>query len=171
MDLGLVGRGEEALRDVVVSVDGQGVVDVLRCDLGHGQGLDQMGGRLDECYPRLDVLVPSAGEFRMGPWADLDAWNLDELYRVNFRVPIILTQALLPALQAARGQIVFLNSSAALQMARDWGAYAAFKIALKQFADSLRQEVNAQEISVLRVFPGRTATRMQQRIFAEKGRD
>ena len=41
---------------------------------------------------------------------------------------------------------------------------------MKAIADSLREEVNADGIRVLSVFPGRTATPRMERLFREEGR-
>jgi NADP-dependent 3-hydroxy acid dehydrogenase YdfG len=53
---------------------------------------------------------------------------------------------------------VFVNSSQGLRAQPNGGAYAATKHALKAIADSLRQEVNADGVRVLSIYPGRTAT-------------
>jgi NADP-dependent 3-hydroxy acid dehydrogenase YdfG len=132
--------------------------------------LDQAIKEVTKAHERIDVLIHSAATFHLGPWNALTPERLDELYRVNFRAPVLLTRSLLPALKAAQGAIVFLNSSAALEGGTNCGAYAALKASLKVFADTLRQEVNADRIRVLSVFPGRTASPMQERIFAAEGR-
>jgi NADP-dependent 3-hydroxy acid dehydrogenase YdfG len=70
----------------------------------------------------------------------------------------------------ARGQVVFVNSSAALSAKRpDVGQYSAMKHALKAIADSLREEVNPKGIRVLTVYLGRTATPMQAAIYQREG--
>jgi NADP-dependent 3-hydroxy acid dehydrogenase YdfG len=50
------------------------------------------------------------------------------------------------------------------------GPYAATKHALKAFADSFREEVNAEGLRVLSVYLGRTASPMQARIHALEGK-
>jgi NADP-dependent 3-hydroxy acid dehydrogenase YdfG len=169
-DLCLLGRNEDAMLEVAQQV-GHRSVNIECTDLGDERSVAESGTRLAQMYPRIDVLVHSAGLFQMGSWADLALPGMDELYRVNFRAPVALTQLLLPSLQAAQGQIVFINSSAAVQTASQCGAYSAFKSALKQYADSLRQEVNRDHIRVVSVYPGRTATPMQERIYADEGRN
>ena len=81
-----------------------------------------------------------------------------------------MTQALLPLLKVRR-QIVFINSSQGLAARANTGPYAAAQHALKALADSLRQEVNADGIRVLSVYPGRTATaRMKSSLYEIEGR-
>jgi short-subunit dehydrogenase len=95
---------------------------------------------------------------------------LDGQYRVNVRAPYLITQALLPKLKASRGQIVFINSTAGLTARAQVSQYAASKHALKALADSLRDEVNADGVSVLSVYPGRTASPMQAAVHQLEGR-
>jgi NADP-dependent 3-hydroxy acid dehydrogenase YdfG len=72
-------------------------------------------------------------------------------------------------LTAARGQIVFINSSVGLSAKRaEIGQYAATKHALKAIADTLREELNPKGIRVLSVYLGRTATPMQKALCHEE---
>jgi NADP-dependent 3-hydroxy acid dehydrogenase YdfG len=121
-------------------------------------------------FGRVDVLVHSAGTITIGSIQELGVETLDEQYRVNVRAPYVLTRALLPLLEAARGQVVFINSSAGLAARPNVSQYAASKHALRAFADSLREEVHSKGIRVLSVYPGRTASPMQQRVLAMEGR-
>ena len=96
--------------------------------------------------------------------------HLDLQYRSNFRGPYALIQLLLPLLRKQQGQIVFINSSAALRSSATVGQYAAMQHALRAVADSLRDEVNADGIRVLSVYPGRTATPRMAALFEQEGR-
>jgi len=93
-------------------------------------------------------------------------------FSVNTRAPFLLTKLLLPAIKKRKGQIVFLNSSIAQQKAQaNLSIYSGSKYALRAIADSLREEVNASEVRVLSVYPGRTATAMQENIFKLENRE
>jgi NADP-dependent 3-hydroxy acid dehydrogenase YdfG len=120
-------------------------------------------------FTRVDVLVHSAGTITLGRVQDLDASSLDAQYRLNLRAPYVITRALLPLLVAARGQIVFINSSAGLAARAGTSQYAASKHALKAFADGLRDEVHRDGVRVLSIYPGRTATPMQERVTRMEG--
>ncbi|MEV0403295.1 SDR family oxidoreductase [Actinoallomurus sp. NPDC050550] len=121
----------------------------------------------DVDVPPLDGLVHSAGAVELGTVAESqpDAW-IEQLL-VNAAAPAELTRLLLPALRAARGHVVFVNSGAGLRANPGWGAYAASKHALKALADSLRAE--EPEIRVTSVYPGRTASGMQRKVRAQEG--
>ncbi len=65
---------------------------------------------------------------------------------------------------------MFINSSAGLRAGAGISQYAATKHALKAIADSLREEINAEGLRVLSVYPGRTATPMQASVHAMEGK-
>ena len=123
-----------------------------------------------EIVGRLDILVHSAGIYHMCKSEDAATVDLDGVFRVNARAPFILTRELLPLLRESKGQIVFINSSAALHAGPYTGLYAASKSALKSLADTLRIEVNPDEVRVISVYPGRTATPMQAQIHSLEGK-
>ncbi len=121
-------------------------------------------------HARVDLLIHCAGAISLGAIANAPVEDLDHQYRVNLRAPYLLTQLLLPQLKASRGQIVFVNSSVGTRVKENVGAYAATKHALKAIADTLRMEINSFGIRVLSVYPGNTATPMQQAIQQLTGR-
>ncbi|GAA2620703.1 SDR family oxidoreductase [Actinomadura fulvescens] len=116
---------------------------------------------------RLDGVVHSAGMVDLGPVAEQDADHWIDQLMVNLVSAAELTRILLPALRAAQGQVVFVNSTAGLQANKNWSAYAASKFGLRALADSLRAEETA--VRVTTVYPGRTATEMQQKVRAQEG--
>jgi NADP-dependent 3-hydroxy acid dehydrogenase YdfG len=119
----------------------------------------------------LGVLVHCAGVMQHAPMAEAGLSDLDAHYQANLRAPYALTQALLPALTAAQGEIVFVNSSVVMHPGAGTGQYAAMEAGLRAVADSLRQEVNAAGVRVLSIYPGRTATPRQERLHEQEGRD
>lgn len=118
----------------------------------------------------LDILVHSAGVVALAPLAQAALADFDCQYRVNLRAPFLLTQALLSAIKNAKGQIVFINSGAGLRANPGWSQYAASKHGLKALADSLRDEVGADGVRVVSVYPGRTASPMQEAVHRMEGR-
>jgi NADP-dependent 3-hydroxy acid dehydrogenase YdfG len=118
---------------------------------------------------RLDVLVHSAGIGLLGSVADTPAasWRLQ--FDVNVVAVAELTRLLLPALRAARGRIVLLNSASGLAARPGWGSYAASKFALRAFADALRAEEAPHGVRVTSVHPGRVDTDMQRGVVAHEG--
>jgi NADP-dependent 3-hydroxy acid dehydrogenase YdfG len=159
----IVGRNPQRLEAAAESLR-ETARTVLACelDLTIDSSIEKLVHRLREEFETLDVLVHCAGAFTTGLIEATPVQQLDTLYRANVRLPFALTQALLPLLKRSSGQIVFINSSQGLEARSMAGPYASTKHALKALADSLRQEVNADGIRVLSVYPGRTATPMMQ---------
>ena len=171
--LALLGRDEERLAAAAEAARAAGAprVETVAADLEDDAAIVAAAGRCLALFGGVDVLVHSIGLFRAGRFAEAPVEDLDAQLRINLRSPYLLTQALVPTLLDRKGQVVFINSSAALGGRAGYGAYAASKAALKAFADSLRDEVNKEGVRVLTVFPGRTASAMQQDVHRFEGKD
>lgn len=116
---------------------------------------------------RLDALILSAGIARLGGTLTAPRSEWEEHMAVNLHAPVQLTAALLPALQAAGGHVVYINSGAGKASFPQWGVYAASKFAARAWMDALRGE--HPELRVTSIFPGRIATDMQKAIRAQEG--
>lgn len=112
----------------------------------------------------LDVLVHNAGIAQAGPVAELDLATWQQHMTVNVVAPAELTRLLLPALRAASGHVVFVNSGVGLSAGPLWSAYGGSKHALKALADALRAEEQANGVRVTTVYPGQVATDMQREL-------
>lgn len=117
---------------------------------------------------RLDGIVHSAALSRLGRLAEMTPADWTGQLNVNVVAVAELTRCTLPALRAARGTAVFVNSGAGQRVAgADIGPYAASKHALVALADALR--IEEPEVRVTTVFPGRTATDMQRELRVHEG--
>ena len=117
-----------------------------------------------EGLPRIDNLIHNAGVGELGTVEDtsLEVWR--EILDVNLLACVELTRVCLTRLRESRGQVLFVNSGAGLTANANWGAYAASKFALRAFADALSAEETPNGIRVMTVYPGRTATQMQEKV-------
>ncbi|MGM7696564.1 SDR family oxidoreductase [Microbacterium sp. A84] len=120
---------------------------------------------------RIDSLVHVAGVVDLGRVADLSPALWEQQLAVNLIGPAELTRQLLPVLRVSRGQVVFVNSGAGLRAHAEWSAYAASKHGLKALADALRDEEAEHGVRVSSIFPGRTATPMQERVHHQEGNE
>jgi len=156
--------------DETVTLAGQKAI-ALSCDIGSDSAHAEILARIQKSGGSLDILVHSAGIMRTGTVYTVDLADFDALFAVNVRAPYALTKLLLPLLKEAKGEIVFVNSSiirAANIAGR--GVFAASQAALKALTDSVRDEVNADDVRVMSVMPGTTATPRQKALAAEYGR-
>lgn len=104
---------------------------------------------------RLDVLVHAAGVAILGAVEDTPVATWRRQFDVNVVAVAELTRLLLPALRAARGRVVLLNSGAGLTSRAGSSSYAASKFALRAFADALRAEESLHGVRVTTVHAGR----------------
>ena len=120
-----------------------------------------------EVLTELDVLVHNAGVAYPGRVAEStpDQWHAT--FAVNVTGAVALTLALLPALRAARGQVVFINSGSGINPSPGLASYSASKFALRAFADSLRADEPL--LRVTSIHPGRVDTEMQRDLVAYEG--
>jgi meso-butanediol dehydrogenase / (S,S)-butanediol dehydrogenase / diacetyl reductase len=106
----------------------------------------------------LSVLVNCAGIVRFDHFTDVteDSWN--RILAVNLSGPFFLTQAALPHLIAAHGNVVNVASSNGLMGTPYTGPYSATKAALINLTKTLAMEYVEQPIRVNAVCPGPMAT-------------
>ena len=116
----------------------------------------------------VDLLVHCGGQYTRGTIEQSRVEELDAQYQLSVRAPYLLTQLLLPALRSHPSDIVFMEST--VRPAASLGAYAAAQTAQAALVRALRDELKGEDIRVLAVFPGRTATPRQAQIFALEGR-
>ena len=159
----LTGRDTGRLSEVAGRT-GSPQVETFAVDLTDDGQLRELAERAGSVFGSLDVLVHAAGALFWGPVATTPVAELDRQMAVNVRAPFLLTQLVLPLLRAAGGQVVLVNSNAVRRPAAGMASYAASKHALLGLADCLREEVAGDGVRVLSVFPGRTATPMQQEL-------
>lgn len=155
----LAERGDRVIRLTRDVVDLADTVALARWATDFAEDLD-----------RLDSLLHVAGTVDLATVGELDVAVWQRHLDVNLTAPAVLTGPLLPALRAAGGTVVFVNSSAGLGANAGWSAYAASKFGLRALADSLRSEEAGTGVRVTTVFPSRTATPMQEKVHEQEGR-
>lgn len=167
----LIGRDERRLEDVQQECHLVASSATSHpCDLSSVDEIRRLVAEIDD--KPVDILIHAAGIFTQQRYEDATAEDLDHLHAINVRAPYLLTQALLPKLKERNGQVVFINSSAAEQKSKGHiSAYTASKYALRAVADSVRDSVNEFGVRVMAVYPGRTATQMQEQIHALEDRE
>jgi NADP-dependent 3-hydroxy acid dehydrogenase YdfG len=139
--------------------------ETIAGDLTRADAVDAVRARVER-RGRLDVLTLGSGVYERSD----DPAVLDRMLAANVIGPYALLRALLPFLVAAKGQVVFLNSTQGLAASAGVGQFAATQHAMRAVADSLREEVNADGVRVLSLFLGRTVSDRQRAIFAMEGR-
>ena len=139
-------------------------------DLDEPERLSWALGHQD--LPRqLDSLHHIAGVVELGEVGELTPKVWNHTLAANLTAPAELTRLLLPQLRLARGHVLFVNSGAGLRANPQWAAYAASKHGLKALADALRAEEGGHGVRVTSIYPGRTATPMQEKVHRQEGKE
>jgi NADP-dependent 3-hydroxy acid dehydrogenase YdfG len=119
---------------------------------------------------RLDGVVHAAGIAEVASVEDTPHALWDETMTANVVGPADLTRALLGPLRAASGHVVFINLAPGMRAVPNWSAYVASKAALRELADSLREEEDRHGIRVTTIYPGGVATELLRKVRAQFGR-
>jgi len=120
--------------------------DIAAVERMAAQVLERTGGR-------LDVLVNNASNFYPTPLGSITLEQWDDLFGSNLKAPLFLSQAVLPALRAARGVIVNIVDVHAQRPLRDHPVYGPAKAGLAMLTRSLAKDLGP-DIRVNGVSPG-----------------
>ena len=145
-------RRFDRVHDLAADIDGVAV----GCDITDA---DEVALLAEAVGPRLDLLVNNAGgAVGQEPVAeaDLDAWAT--MYQTNVLGTGRVTKALLPALLAAQGTVVFITSTAAESAYAGGAGYNAAKAGERMLAGALRLELCGQPVRVCEIAPGMVHT-------------
>lgn len=145
-------RRRERIEELADSIDGVAV----ECDVTDA---DDVARLAEAVGGSVDVLVNNAGgALGLDPvvTADLELW--DRMYQTNVIGSARVTQALFPALEAARGIIVFVTSTAADAGYEGGAGYCGAKAAQRSMVESMRLELFDTDVRITEVCPGMVAT-------------
>ena len=128
------------------------------CDVTDTPALLERTGRLLEETGGLKVLVNNAGVGYFGPHAAMAPERIERMARTNLVAPMVLTRAVLRHLEASKGYVVNIASTAALNPGPFGAAYGATKAGLHQFGQALFSEVRKSGVRVVTLYPDMTRT-------------
>jgi len=162
---------EETVR--IIETQGGSAV-ALPLDVGRVETFPEFRERIVETLQSrwnvtsFQYLVNNAGIAQMALFEETSEEQFDELYRVLFKGPYFLTQALLP-LMADGGAIVNTSSNSAVTSGVEPGysAYASMKGAINVLTRYMAKEFSSRGIRVNAVAPGSTRTRLADDAFSK----
>lgn len=108
----------------------------------------------------LTLLVNNAGTAYYGLHEELRPEGISEMVRVNFEVPMLLTQQLLRTLKQNHGTIINISSVTAIGSNPHGVAYGATKAGLLSFSRSLFDEARKYGVRVTAILPDMTDTKL-----------
>ncbi len=132
----------------------------VQAELGTEAGCRACVAEAASALGGLDQIVHSAAIWNEGPIGTISAPQLEEIFRVNvFSAFYLVREALAHLGRSARGNVIFIGSTAGQRGEAGHGHYAATKGALQSLAMSLAVEL-APGIRVNVVSPGWVRTPM-----------
>ncbi len=149
---------EEGLHRLQEKLGGQPVI--VAANLCTPEGLTTL---VDACQAQgsVDVLVNAAGISDFSLFEAMPAARIALALDVNLRVPMQLTQALLPLLKTApEAAIINIGSTFGAIGYPGFSAYCASKAGLRGFTEALRRELADTSIRVCYLAPRATRTDM-----------
>ncbi|MFC4070951.1 SDR family NAD(P)-dependent oxidoreductase [Actinoplanes subglobosus] len=138
-------------------------VRTVVADLADRAAVDGLATLVLAEHPAIGLLVNNAGIALGGRFDQVSVDQFEQVMNVNFRAPMLLTHALLPALTATPGgHLVNVSSLFGLIAPPGQSAYCASKFALRGLSESLRGELVDNGVGVTTVHPGGIRTRIAE---------
>lgn len=120
---------------------------------------------IDKYRDEVEILVNNAGVADYGFLSDTSATNLREMTHLNVIAPVLLTRFAMQSLHKNHGYILNISSQVADGLTPKMAVYGATKAFMTYFGESLRMEVEYQNlnISVTNAYPTVTDTEFYYR--------
>ena len=137
-------------------------------DVSQVTDVERVVARAVQQFSQVQILVNNAGVYGpKGPIEEVDWSEWVKAIEINLFGSILMCRALLPHFKAQRyGKIIQLSGGGATSPLPNLSAYAAAKAAIVRFAETLAEEVRADQIDVNSIAPGALNTRLLDEVLA-----
>lgn len=165
-DLILTGRRKEKIQSLSETLSAQHGVraEVVIAELSEDSALASLAERV-RTAENLEVLVNNAGFAREGPFHEEGVATHETMLKVHDEALIRLCHAALPGMVSrGRGRIVNVSSMVIFTPAPGNAIYAASKVFVKLFTESLHLELQGTGVRVQVLCPGFTRTDFHEKM-------
>jgi 2-hydroxycyclohexanecarboxyl-CoA dehydrogenase len=132
-----------------------------RVDVSNRSHVNEALERFHADFGPVQILVNNAGITDFRPFMETTEEDWDRVMSINLKSMLVVTQAVLPDMLAAKwGRIINVSSSSAQTGSARMTAYAASKGGVIAFTKALAQELASKGITVNNVPPGFVDTPM-----------
>jgi NAD(P)-dependent dehydrogenase (short-subunit alcohol dehydrogenase family) len=147
----ITGRNENTLIESAAQHEN---IDWIISDVSSHDDVIKTVAHINKAYKRLDVLVNNAGIAPVVPFEQVTLEHYDEVYNVNVRGLIDMTQASLSLLKENKGNIINISSIVADDPFPGFSIYSSSKGAVITLSKVLAKELAEYGIRVNAVSPG-----------------
>jgi short-subunit dehydrogenase len=128
---------------------------------------DDLVDRVLAHFGRIDILINNAGIGLYAPPTEAPLPLVKKLFELNVFTPLRLAQLVAPVMRRQGSGVIVNLGSVGGGVSLPWAAlYCASKFALHAINDSLRRELRADGIHVMKVCPGIVATGFRDHVLA-----
>jgi len=153
----LVGRNQDKLEAVKQQLSGQH--DILVADISSSTGRQTIKEHCNQLDKGIDILINNAGISAFARFETMSEEKISSVININLTSTILLTQQLLPLLQAKpSAKIVNIGSAFASLAFAGFTVYSASKYGIKGFTEALRRELHGGTVDVRYFAPRGTKT-------------
>lgn len=169
--LALAARNSADLEEVAaICRDRGGRAIAVQTDVTDQEQVQRLISAVVDQYGRIDTLINNAGISMWTFFEEIeDLAILEKIMQVNYMGCVYCTHYALPYLKASQGRLVAVSSLAGKTGVPTRSGYAASKHAVVGFFDSLRIELQKDQVSVTLVYPGFIPTEIRKRAFTGSG--
>lgn len=170
----IVGRKQPALEAAAAEMNCEFIV----ADLSNPEEVAQVAEEIAVREPAIDILVNNAGATWGASFGTFPLAGFDKVFALNVRTPFLLTQAMLPMLEARAtaddfSRVINVSSVGARMIGEDGGsiAYGPSKAAIEQMTRVMARQLGRNRITVNAIAPGWFPSRMNAPLGDEAAAD
>lgn len=131
-------------------------------DIANQESINNLQNYFKEQQIKLDLIINAAGIYQMASLVESNFFEIEKLININLKGVMCLINKTHQFLKE-KGKIIIITSEVASFDPLPFnGLYSISKIALENYAQSLRQELNLLNQKVITIRPGAVATPLQE---------
>ena len=163
----LVARSEDSLKALQAELADKDIkASYIAADLLDEQQWDSVVEQAQSCYGQIDILCNTAGVNlrQAAEQVTSESWDITQI--LNVKVPFMLAQKLVPAMQAKGwGRIINVASLQSARALTNGIAYGASKGAVAQLTRAMAEAWSASGVGCNAIAPGFFHTGLTQAVF------
>lgn len=145
------------------------MLHAMTCDVSNEKDCERFIDSTIKTFGGIDILINNAGISMRALFKDTETEVIRKLMDVNFFGAVYCTKFALPSIIARKGTIVGVSSIAGYRGLPGRSGYSASKFALQGWMEALRTELMEDEVHVMWVCPGFTASNIRNAALNKEG--